>query len=31
MNNSTKETLEAIAESIKLANDNTKGYTKIED
>ena len=26
-----KETLEAIDESIKLANDNTKGYTNIED
>ena len=27
----TKETLYAIDESIKLANDNTKGYTNIED
>ena len=26
-----KETLEAIDESIKLANDNSKGYTNIEN
>lgn len=30
-NISNKETLEAIDESIKLANDNSKGYTNIED
>lgn len=26
-----KETIEAIEEGIKLANDNSKGYTNIED
>ena len=31
MKNNNKETSEAIDESIKLANDNTKGYTNIED
>jgi antitoxin component of RelBE/YafQ-DinJ toxin-antitoxin module len=26
-----KETIEAIEESIKLAKDNTKGYSNVED
>ena len=30
-NTPNKETIEAIEESIRLANDNSKGYSSIED
>ena len=30
-NTPNQETIEAIEESIRLANDNSKGYTNIED
>ena len=30
-NTPNKETIEAIEESIRLANDNSKGYSNIED
>ena len=30
-NTQNQETIEAIEESIRLANDNTKGYSSIDD